>query len=200
MAGEYVYNLQNLTKQHNKTTVLDDVTLAFFFGAKIGVIGGNGSGKSSLMRIMAGVDKEYMGEVQIAKRARIGYLEQEPQLNNTKTVMENVMEGVAEAQAMLDRYDEIWELLSGDVSDEESEQLNDEVAKLQAVIDTQDLWNLDHKVEMAMDALRLPAGDSPVDKLSGGDWSLNCSSSTWSNIDLCSSALFKSIIFYHHIS
>ncbi|HKL20383.1 MAG TPA: ATP-binding cassette domain-containing protein, partial [Tichowtungia sp.] len=94
MAGEYVYNLQNLTKQHNKTTVLDDVTLAFFFGAKIGVIGGNGSGKSSLLRIMAGVDTDYMGEVQIAKRARIGYLEQEPQLDNTKTVMENVMEGV----------------------------------------------------------------------------------------------------------
>ena len=169
MAGEYVYNLQNLTKQHNKKTVLDDVTLAFFFGAKIGVIGGNGSGKSSLLRIMAGVDTEYMGEVQIAKRARSGYLEQEPQLDNAKTVMQNVMEGVAESQAMLDRYDEIWELLSGDLSDEESESLNDEVAKLQDVIDTQDLWNLDHHVEMAMDALRLPDGDSPVDKLSGGE-------------------------------
>jgi ATP-binding cassette ChvD family protein len=169
MAGEYVYNLQNLTKQHDKKTVLDDVTLAFFFGAKIGVIGGNGSGKSSLLRIMAGVDKEYMGQVQIAKRARIGYLEQEPQLDNSKTVMGNVMEGVAESQAMLDRYDEIWELLSGDVSDEESDALNDEVAKLQDIIDRQDLWNLDNKVEMAMDALRLPDGDSPVDKLSGGE-------------------------------
>jgi ATP-binding cassette ChvD family protein len=169
MAGEYVYNLQNLTKQHEKKTVLDDVTLAFFFGAKIGVIGGNGSGKSSLLRIMAGVDQDYMGDVHIAKRARIGYLEQEPQLNESKTVMENVMEGVAEAQAMLDRYDEIWELLSGDVSDEESDQLNDEVARLQDIIDTQDLWNLDNKVEMAMDALRLPPSDSPVDKLSGGE-------------------------------
>jgi ATP-binding cassette ChvD family protein len=169
MAGEYVYNLQNLTKQHNKTTVLDDVTLAFFFGAKIGVIGGNGSGKSSLLRIMAGVDTDYMGEVQIAKRARIGYLEQEPQLDETKDVMGNVMEGVSEAQAMLDRYDEIWELLAGDVSDEESEQLNDEVSKLQDIIDTQDLWNLDIKVEMAMDALRLPDGDAAVDKLSGGE-------------------------------
>ncbi|QHI70303.1 energy-dependent translational throttle protein EttA [Tichowtungia aerotolerans] len=169
MAGEYVYNLQNLTKQHDSKTVLDDVTLAFFFGAKIGVIGSNGSGKSSLLRIMAGVDTDYMGEVQIAKRARIGYLEQEPQLDNSKTVMGNVMEGVAEAQAMLDRYDEIWELLSGDVSDEESEALNDEVAKLQDVIDTQDLWNLDNKVEMAMDALRLPPGDAQADKLSGGE-------------------------------
>ncbi len=169
MAGEYVYNLQNLTKQHDKKKVLDDVTLAFFFGAKIGVIGGNGSGKSSLLRIMAGVDTEYMGQVQIAKRAKIGYLEQEPQLDNSKTVMGNVMEGVAAAQAMLDRYDEIWELLSGDVSDEESDALNDEVAKLQDIIDTQDLWNLDNQVEMAMDALRLPDGDSPVDKLSGGE-------------------------------
>ncbi len=169
MAGEYVYTLQNLTKQHNKTTVLDDVTLSFFFGAKIGVIGGNGSGKSSLMRIMAGIDTDYMGEIQIAKRARIGYLEQEPQLDNTKTVMGNVMEGVAESQALLDRYDEIWGLLAGDVSDEESEQLNDEVARLQDVIDTQDLWNLDNKVEMAMDALRLPDGDCAVDKLSGGE-------------------------------
>jgi ATPase subunit of ABC transporter with duplicated ATPase domains len=156
MAGEYVYNLQNLTKQHNRTTVLDEVTLAFFFGAKIGVIGGNGSGKSSLMRIMAGVDQDYMGEVQIARRARIGYLEQEPQLDNSKSVMENVLEGVAEAQAMLDRYDEIWELLAGEVTDEESEELNDEVARLQDIIDTQDLWSLDHNVEMAMDALRPP--------------------------------------------
>ncbi len=111
MAGEYVYNLQNLTKQHNKTTVLDDVTLAFFFGAKIGIIGGNGSGKSSLLRIMAGVDKDYMGQVLIAKRAKIGYLEQEPQLDNTKTVLENVMLGVAEAQAVMQRYDEICDLL-----------------------------------------------------------------------------------------
>jgi energy-dependent translational throttle protein EttA len=169
MAGEYVYNLQNLTKQHEKKTVLDDVTLAFFFGAKIGVIGGNGSGKSSLLRVMAGVDTDYMGTVQIARRARIGYLEQEPQLDNTKTVMENVLEGVAEAQVLLDRYDEIWELLAGDVSDEEAEKLNDEVARLQDVIDTQDLWNLDHNIEMAMDALRLPDGGSPVDKLSGGE-------------------------------
>ncbi len=169
MAGEYVYNLQNLSKEHNKKVVLDDVTLAFFFGAKIGVIGGNGSGKSSLLRIMAGVDKEYMGDVQIAKRARIGYLEQDPHLDDSKTVMGNVMEGVAESQAILDRYDEIWELLAGDISDEESEKLNEEVSRLQDIIDTQDLWNLDNKVEMAIDALRLPDGDSPVDKLSGGE-------------------------------
>jgi energy-dependent translational throttle protein EttA len=169
MAGEYVYNLQNLTKQHNKTTVLDDVTLAFFFGAKIGVIGGNGSGKSSLMRIMAGVDQDYMGEVQIAKRARIGYLEQEPQLDDSKTVMENVMEGVAEAQAVINRYDELCDLLGSDLSAEDEEALNNELGDLQDVIDTQDLWSLDHNVDMAMDALRLPPGESAVDKLSGGE-------------------------------
>ncbi len=169
MAGEYVYNLQNLTKQHNKKTVLDDVTLAFFFGAKIGVIGGNGAGKSSLLRIMAGVDKDFMGQVQIAKRARIGYLAQEPQLDNSKTVMGNVLEGVAQSQAILDRYNEICDLLSTDISDEESNKLNDELGELQDKIDAQDLWSLEHNVEMAMDSLRLPPGDSSVEKLSGGE-------------------------------
>ena len=169
MAGEYVYNLQNLTKQHNKKTVLDDVTLAFFFGAKIGVIGGNGSGKSSLLRIMAGIDKDFMGQVQIAKRARIGYLAQEPQLDNSKTVMGNVMEGVAASQAILDRYNEICDLLATDLSDEESNKLNDELGELQDKIDTQDLWSLESQVEMAMDSLRLPPGESSVEKLSGGE-------------------------------
>ncbi len=169
MAGEYVYNLQNLSKEHNKKVVLDDITLAFFFGAKIGVIGGNGSGKSSLLRIMAGVDKDYMGEVQIAGRARISYLEQEPQLDDSKTVMENVMEGVAESQAVIDRYDEICDLLGTDLSEDEENKLNTEMGNLQDIIDTKDLWSLDHNVEMAMDALRLPDGDSPVNKLSGGE-------------------------------
>ncbi len=169
MAGEYVYNLQNLTKQHNKKTVLDDVTLAFFFGAKIGVIGGNGSGKSSLLRIMAGVDKDFMGQVMIAKRARIGYLAQEPQLDNAKTVMGNVMEGVAESQAILDRYNEVCDLLGTDISGEESNKLNDELGELQDKIDAQDLWSLESQVEMAMDSLRLPPGDSSVEKLSGGE-------------------------------
>ena len=169
MAGEYVYNLQNLTKQHNKKTVLDDVTLAFFFGAKIGVIGGNGSGKSSLLRIMAGIDKDFMGQVQIAKRARIGYLAQEPQLDNSKTVMGNVMEGVTASQAILDRYNEICDLLATDLSDEESNKLNDELGELQDKIDTQDLWSLESQVEMAMDSLRLPPGESSVEKLSGGE-------------------------------
>ena len=169
MAGEYVYTLENLTKQHGAKTILEDVNLSFFFGARIGVIGGNGSGKSSLLKIMAGLDEEFMGQCIIAKNTKLGYLEQEPQLTAGKTVRDVVMEGVAEQQAKLDRYDEIWDLLSGDISDEESDKLNNEVARLQDEIDANNLWEIDRHVEMAMDALRLPADDQIVDVLSGGE-------------------------------
>jgi len=169
MAGEYVYTLENLTKQHGAKTILEDVSLSFFFGARIGVIGGNGSGKSSLLKIMAGLDSEFMGVCQIAKNTKMGYLEQEPQLTPGATVQEVVMEGVAEQQAKLDRYDEIWELLGGDISDEESDKLNNEVARLQEEIDSANLWELDRHVELAMDALRLPESDQVVDVLSGGE-------------------------------
>ena len=169
MAGEYVYTLQDLTKQHGAKTILEDVNLSFFFGARIGVIGGNGSGKSSLMRIMAGLDQEFMGNCIIAKNTRLGYLEQEPQLSPEKTVQEVVMEGVEHQQAKLDRYDQLWELLSGDLSDEEADKLNHEVAQLQEEIDANNLWELDRQVEMAMDALRLPKSDQIVGPLSGGE-------------------------------
>jgi ATP-binding cassette ChvD family protein len=169
MAGEYVYTLENLTRQQGAKTILEDVNLSFFFGARIGVIGGNGSGKSSLLRIMAGLDTEYMGRCIIAKNINIGYLEQEPQLTPGTTVQQTVMEGAAAQQAKLDRYDEIWDVLGGDVSDEESEKLNNEVARLQDEIDAANLWELDRHVEMAMDALRLPESDQVVDVLSGGE-------------------------------
>ena len=169
MAGEYVYNLMRLTKQYNRANVLDDVTLAFFFGAKIGVIGGNGAGKSTLLRIMAGLDKEYMGEVQIARNVKIGYLAQEPQLDAAKDVAGNVAEGVAAARAVLQRYDEICDLLGTDLPDDESNRLNDELGRLQDVIDANELWELDHHVELAMEALRLPPGDAQVDRISGGE-------------------------------
>jgi ATP-binding cassette ChvD family protein len=169
MAGEYVYMLENLTKQHGSKTILDDVTLAFFFGAKIGVIGPNGSGKSSLLRIMAGLDTEYVGDLQRAKSATIGYLEQEPQLNPEATVQEIVAEGVAAQQAKLDRYDELCGMLGDDMDDAERDALNDEFDALQTYIDTNDLWELDHQVDMAMDALRLPPAASPVNVLSGGE-------------------------------
>ena len=107
MAGEYVFNLNHLSKQYDRTTVLDDITLAFFFGAKIGVIGGNGAGKSSLLKVIAGLDKEYHGDCIVAPGVRVGYLSQEPQLDETKDVAGNVADGAAAAQAILDRYDEL---------------------------------------------------------------------------------------------
>jgi len=169
MAGEYAFNLINVTKQHEKKTILEEVNLCFFHGAHIGVIGANGSGKSSLLKILAGIDKEFMGECQIAKNTRIGYLPQEPELDNAKTVMQCVEEGVAGSKAILARYDEICDLLGGDLSDEESEKLNDELGRLQDTIDQNDLWSLDHHIEMAMEALRLPPSDAPVAPLSGGE-------------------------------
>ena len=107
MAGEYVFNLMRLTKQYNRVNVLDDITLAFFFGAKIGVIGGNGAGKSTLLRIMGGIDKEFMGEAQVARNVKVGYLPQEPQLDPSKDVAGNVDDGVAESRRILQRYDEV---------------------------------------------------------------------------------------------
>lgn len=169
MAGEYIFNLQRLTKQYNKTNVLEDVTLAFFFGAKIGVIGGNGAGKSTLLRIMAGIDTDFMGEMQVAKNTRIGYLAQEPELDSEKDVMGNVQDGVAEARKTLDRYDEICGLLGENLSQAEKDKLGDEMDRLQTVIDTHDLWELDLQVELAMEALRLPPPDAKVTEISGGE-------------------------------
>ncbi len=169
MAGEYAFNLVSVTKQHEKKTILEDVNLSFFHGAHIGVIGANGSGKSSLLKILAGIDTEFMGECQIAKNTRIGYLSQEPLLDNAKTVMQCVEEGVAGSKAILARYDEICEKLGEDLSDEVSEKLNDELGRLQETIDHNDLWSLDHHIEMAMEALRLPPSDASVAPLSGGE-------------------------------
>jgi sulfate-transporting ATPase len=169
MAGEYIFNLQRLTKQHNRTTVLEDVNLAFFFGAKIGVIGGNGAGKSTLLRILAGLDTEFMGEAGIARSVRIGYLPQEPELDPDQDVASQVEEGVASARAVLARYDEVCDRLSHAGSAAESEKLNQELGRLQDQIDAHDLWNLDHQVEMAMEALRLPPAAAPIRTLSGGE-------------------------------
>ena len=122
MAGEYAFTLEHVGKQHGSKTILEDVNLSFFFGARIGVIGANGSGKSSLLRILAGIDKDIVGQVHVAPSARIGYLEQEPQMDLTKTVSAVVAEGVAEAQAKLDRYDEICGLLGEVLTDEDQDQ------------------------------------------------------------------------------
>ena len=169
MAGEYVFNLSHLSKQYDHLTVLDDITLAFFFGAKIGVIGGNGAGKSLLLKIIAGLDKDYHGECLVAPGVRVGYLPQEPHLDETKDVAGNVADGAAAAQAILDRYDELCGKLGETLSDAESEKLNNELGRLQDLIDSRDLWSLDSQIERAMEALRLPPGDADVRKLSGGE-------------------------------
>ena len=140
---------------------MDNIHLSFYPDAKIGVLGVNGSGKSTLLRIMAGLDTEFSGEGWVAEGARVGYLEQEPQLDPKKTVRENVMEGVAAKKALLDRYNEI----AANYSDETA----DEMAKLQDQIDSKNLWDLDSQVDLAMDALRCPADDADVTKLSGGE-------------------------------
>ena len=169
MAGEYIFTLENLSKQYEGGNVLDDITLAFFFGAKIGVIGGNGAGKSTLLRIMSGLDKDYHGSLYVAPGVRVGYLPQEPVLDPSKDVAGNVAEGAAAAQAILDRYDALCDKLGENLSDEESRKIGDEMDRLQNIIDSRDLWSLDSQIERAMDALRLPPGDADVTKLSGGE-------------------------------
>jgi ATP-binding cassette ChvD family protein len=153
--------MKGLTKSYPTRKVLDNVHLSFYPDAKIGVLGVNGSGKSTLLRIMAGLDKEYNGEAWVAEGARVGYLEQEPHLDATKTVRENVMLGVAKQKAILDRYNEL--------AVNYSEETADEMTKLQDEIEAAGLWDLDSKVDQAMDALRCPPDDADVTKLSGGE-------------------------------
>jgi ATP-binding cassette ChvD family protein len=162
MARQFIYHMQGLSKTYPAgRKVLENIHLQFYPDAKIGVLGVNGSGKSTLLRIMAGIDKEYSGEARVAEGARVGYLEQEPQLDPEKSVRENVMEGVAAKKALVDRYNEI----AANYSDETA----DEMAKLQDQIDSQNLWDLDSQVDLAMDALRCPPDDADVSKLSGGE-------------------------------
>jgi ATP-binding cassette ChvD family protein len=159
---QFVYHMHGLSKTYpGNRKVLENVNLSFYPDAKIGVLGVNGSGKSTLLRIMAGIDKEFTGEAWPADGARVGYLEQEPQLEAKLSVRENVMQGVAAKKALLDRYNEI----AANYSDETA----DEMAKLQDEIDAKNLWELDAQVDLAMEALRCPPDDADVDKLSGGE-------------------------------
>ena len=162
MARQFVYFMQGLSKTYpGNRKVLDNVHLSFYPDAKIGVLGVNGSGKSTLLRIMAGIDKEYTGEAWVAEGARVGYLEQEPHLDADKSVRENVMLGVAKQKAILDRYNEL--------AVNYSEETADEMTRLQDEIEAAGLWDLDSKVDQAMDALRCPPDDADVTKLSGGE-------------------------------
>jgi ATP-binding cassette ChvD family protein len=161
MARQFIYHMQGLSKTYPTRKVLENINLSFYPDAKIGVLGVNGSGKSTLLRIMAGIDKEYVGEGWVAEGARVGYLEQEPHLDEAKTVRENVMEGVAVKKALVDRYNEI----AANYTDETA----DEMSKLQDEIDSKNLWDLDSQVDLAMDALRCPPDGADVTKLSGGE-------------------------------
>src|SRR5580698_391781 len=167
---QYTYVMKNLVKAYpGGKKVLDGVWLSFYPGAKIGVLGPNGSGKSTLMKIMAGYDKDFSGEAWSAEGAKVGYLPQEPQLDATKTVQENVMEALGETKAILDRFEAVSMKL-GEVEDpDEMMKLIEEQAELQEKIEAANAWDLDRTVEIAMDALRCPPGDSSVENLSGGE-------------------------------
>ena len=169
MSRHFIYQVENLTKKHGQKTVLEEVNLAFYPGAKIGVLGPNGAGKSTLMRIMAGQDTEFEGTARLAKGYTVGYLEQEPPLDETKTVFENVQEAVIERQSILDRFNEIGTLLGEVTDDDEMQKLCDEMATLQDTIDASNLWELDRQVEMSMAVMNLPPGDASVATLSGGE-------------------------------
>jgi ATP-binding cassette ChvD family protein len=161
MAQQYVYTMHRLTKAYPSKTVLEDISLSFLPGAKIGVLGLNGAGKSTLLKIMAGVETEFRGDAMLAPDATVGLLEQEPQLDEAKDVRGNVEEGVAEQRALLDRFNELAANYADDTADE--------FARLQEQIDAVDAWNLDTTLEIAMDALRLPPADADVTTLSGGE-------------------------------
>jgi ATP-binding cassette ChvD family protein len=161
MARQFIYHMSGLNKSYGAKKILENVNLSFYPDAKIGILGPNGAGKSTVLRIIAGQDKEFTGEAWLAEGATVGYLEQEPKLDPAKTAFENVMEGVADKQAVLDRYNELMMNYSDETADEG--------AKLQDIIDSQNLWDLEQQVEMAMEALRCPPKDADVNNLSGGE-------------------------------
>jgi sulfate-transporting ATPase len=170
MAGEYAFVMKDLRKVvPPKREILRGIYLSFFHGAKIGVLGANGAGKSSLLRIMAGVDKDFLGEAFAADGLRIGYLPQEPQLDPKKDVRGNVEDGVAETRALLTRFEDVSTRLGEPLDGDEMEKLLDEQARLQDRIDASNAWDLDRTVELAMDALRVPPGDADVSSISGGE-------------------------------
>lgn len=163
--AEFIYTMKKVRKAHGDRVILDDVTLSFYPGAKIGVVGPNGAGKSSVLRIMAGLDKPNNGDAFLATGATVGILQQEPPLNEDKTVRGNVEEGMGDIKIKLDRFNEVAELMATDYTDE----LMEEMGRLQEELDHADAWDLDAQLEQAMDALRCPPADEPVTNLSGGE-------------------------------
>ncbi|MFH1080438.1 MAG: energy-dependent translational throttle protein EttA [Pseudomonadota bacterium] len=167
--NKVIYSMIGVSKYHDKKVVLKDIYLSYFYGAKIGVLGLNGSGKSSLLRILADVDKDFNGKTILSPGYTVGFLEQEPLLNETKTVREIVEEGVREVVDLIGEYNRINEQFSEPMTDEQMNALIERQGKVQEKLDTLDAWDLDSRLEMAMDALRCPPGDTPVNILSGGE-------------------------------
>ena len=167
--NKVIYSMIGVSKYYDKKPVLKDIYLSYFYGAKIGVLGLNGSGKSSLLRILAGVDKEFNGETVLSPGHTVGILEQEPKLDDEKTVRETVEEGVHEIVAALKEYNLINEKFAEPMSDDEMNKLIERQGKVQEKLDALDAWDLDSRLEMAMDALRCPPGETPVKVLSGGE-------------------------------
>ncbi len=168
-ANKVIYSMIRVSKYYDKKPVLKDISLSYFYGAKIGVIGLNGSGKSSLLRILAGVDREFNGQTILSPGHTVGFLEQEPHLDEMKTVREIVEQGVQETVNLLDEYNRITEQFSQPLSDEEMTRLIERQGEVQEKLDALGAWDLDARLEMAMDALRCPPGDTPVRILSGGE-------------------------------
>jgi ATPase subunit of ABC transporter with duplicated ATPase domains len=167
--NKIIYSMIGVSKYYDKKPILKDIYLSYFYGAKIGVLGLNGSGKSSLLRILAGIDNEYNGETILAPGHTVGLLEQEPKLDEKKTVREIVEEGVHETVDALKEYDLINEKFAEPMSDDAMNKLIERQGEVQEKLEALDAWNLDSRLEMAMDALRCPAGETPVNILSGGE-------------------------------
>ena len=170
-AAQYAYVMKGMTKSFPgaQKPVLNNINLQFYFGAKIGIVGPNGAGKSTLMKIMAGIDTDFTGEAWPGENITVGYLAQEPELDSSKTVLENVKDGARETADKLDRFNEISMLMADPPEDADFDALMTEMGELQEQIDAVDGWTLDNQLEIAMEALRCPPGDWPVDKLSGGE-------------------------------
>ena len=167
--NKVIYSMMRVSKFYNKKPVIKDISLSYFYGAKIGVLGLNGSGKSTLLKIMAGVDKDFNGETILSKGYTIGYLEQEPLVDETKTVREIVQQGVQETVDLLDEFNRINERFAEPMSDAEMDKLIQRQGEVQEKLDAMDAWDLDSRLEMAMDALRCPPGDTSVNVISGGE-------------------------------
>ncbi|MEF3696370.1 ATP-binding cassette domain-containing protein, partial [Desulfolutivibrio sp.] len=167
--NKIIYSMLRVSKFHDKKPILKDISLSYFYGAKIGVLGLNGSGKSSLLKILAGVDKDFQGETHVSPGFTIGFLEQEPLVDSAKTVRQVVEEGAAETVALLKEFEEINAAFAEPMDDEAMDKLITRQGEVQEKLDALDAWDLDSKLDMAMDALRCPPPDTPVAQISGGE-------------------------------